>query len=195
VTPDGRHFSVIRVEADGTQRLWRFTRDGSQPELVLTDVKPVGYHAWADDRTLALFVLGTPATLQVADTRTGKAEIVAKGIGRSIQRMPGGGISFVQREPRVEGAAPTGMTIMRLDASTRTAAPLVRVMDGAAEADVVWTPDGLLLMAHGDALYSWRKGRTGWTRAADLAGLGLKGVTRLAVSPGGDWLALVAAAR
>ena len=24
VTPDGRHISVIRVEADGTQRLWRF---------------------------------------------------------------------------------------------------------------------------------------------------------------------------
>ena len=28
VTPDGAHISVIRVEADGTQRLWRFTLDG-----------------------------------------------------------------------------------------------------------------------------------------------------------------------
>ena len=72
VTPDGAHISVIRVEADGTQRLWRFTIDGRAPELVLTDVKPVGYHAWADDRTLALFVLGSPATLQIADTRTGE---------------------------------------------------------------------------------------------------------------------------
>src|SRR5436189_4442082 len=25
VTPDGAHISVVRVEADGTQRLWRFT--------------------------------------------------------------------------------------------------------------------------------------------------------------------------
>ena len=41
---------------------------------MLADVKPVGYHAWADDHTLALFVLGQPATLQLADTRTGKAE-------------------------------------------------------------------------------------------------------------------------
>src|SRR5258707_11489719 len=46
VTPDGAHISVIRVEADGTQRLWRFTMDGTEPELVLADVKPVGYHAW-----------------------------------------------------------------------------------------------------------------------------------------------------
>src|SRR5258705_12870036 len=72
-SPDGAHISVIRVEADGAQRLWRFTMDGTQPELVLADVKPVGYHAWGDDHTLALFVLGRPATLQIADTRTGKA--------------------------------------------------------------------------------------------------------------------------
>ena len=56
VTPDGQHISVIRVEADGTQRLWRFTIDGQSPALVLTDVKPVGYHAWADANTLGLFV-------------------------------------------------------------------------------------------------------------------------------------------
>src|SRR5712671_3589767 len=82
VTPDGAHISVIRVEADGTQRLWRFTMDGTQPELVLADVKPVGYHAWGDDHTLALFVLGQPATLQIADTRTGKADNLMPGISR-----------------------------------------------------------------------------------------------------------------
>src|SRR5205085_2981521 len=90
VTPDGAHFSVIRVEAGGTQRLWRFTLDGRNPELVLEDVKPVGYHAWIDDHTLALFVLGQPATLQLADTRSGKASEVARGILRSIQRIPRG---------------------------------------------------------------------------------------------------------
>ena len=76
MTPDGAHISVIRVESDGAQRLWRFTLDGRAPELVLADVKPVGYHAWTDDHTLALFVLGSPATLQIADTRTGKADSI-----------------------------------------------------------------------------------------------------------------------
>src|SRR5262249_36264272 len=56
VTPDGKHVSVIRVEADGTQRLWRFTLEGTEPELVLERVKPVGYHAWADDPTDARFL-------------------------------------------------------------------------------------------------------------------------------------------
>jgi hypothetical protein len=72
VTPDGAHISVIRVEADGTQRLWRFTLEGGAPELVLPGIKPVGYHAWADGRTLALFVLGSPASLQLARRRIGR---------------------------------------------------------------------------------------------------------------------------
>jgi len=47
--------SVVRVEADGTQRLWHFPESGA-PEPILPDVKPVGYHAWANDHTLLLFV-------------------------------------------------------------------------------------------------------------------------------------------
>jgi dipeptidyl aminopeptidase/acylaminoacyl peptidase len=193
VTPDGRHISVIRVEADSTQRLWRFTLDGKQPELVLSEVKPVGYHAWADDHTLVLFVLGQPATLQIADTRTGTAEIVVRGVGRSIQRVPGGRtISFVEGEPGVgPGSAPT-LWIRELDPKTKRITPLVRAVAGATEADCAWTPRGMLLMAHSGALYSWRRGDPGWTRVADLDALGLKGVTRLAVSPKGDWIALVA---
>src|SRR4029077_14072444 len=91
VTPDGAHISVIRVEADGTQRLWRFTIEGGAPELVLPGIKPVGYHAWATCHPLALLVLGSPASLQVADTSTGGADVLVRGIGRSIQQIPGGG--------------------------------------------------------------------------------------------------------
>jgi hypothetical protein len=97
VTPDGSGISVIRVEQDGTQRLWRFTINGRKPSLVLANVKPVGYHAWLDEQTLALFVLGPPATLQIADTTSGTAQILATDIGQSVQRIPTGGVSFVQQ--------------------------------------------------------------------------------------------------
>jgi hypothetical protein len=195
VTPDGRHMSVIRVEADGTQRLWRFTLDGRQPALVLNDVKPVGYHAWIDDRRLALFILGEPATLQVADRTSGKTDVVAKGIGRSLQRIPKGGISFVQIERGPGEAAPRTLTVMELDLATRATRPLVPAVAGAAEADLAWMPDGALLMAYDSKLYLWRRGRTTWTVAADLAPLGLYGVTRIAVNPDGDRVAIVAQPR
>jgi WD40 repeat protein len=195
VMPDGRHISVVRVEADGTQRLWRFTMEGRDPAIVLADVKPVGYHAWADARTLALFVLGQPATLQIADTTSGRGEVVARNIGRSLQRMPDGAISFVQRAPREESGTQSEpvLTIMRFDVAARKATELVQAVAGAREADLAWMPDGTLLMAHENTLYTWRRGEPQWTRAADFGALGVKGVTRMAVAPKGDLIALVAA--
>ena len=194
VTPDGKGISVIRVESDGTQRLWRFTMDGRDPSLVLAEVKPVGYHAWIDEHTLALFILGErpkPATLQLADTRTGKARVVAEDIGQSVQRIPSGGISFVQRErPAAEPSAPPAFTVKRLhDGKVET---LVKAVPGAAAPHLAWTPDGLLLMAHNGKLYGWRAGEGDWRSVADLNAVGLINVTRLAVSPKGNWLAIVA---
>jgi dipeptidyl aminopeptidase/acylaminoacyl peptidase len=187
VTPDGAHLSVVRVEADATQRLWRFTLDGRDPELVLDGVKPVGYHAWIDDHTLALFVLGPPATLKIADTRTGRAEEVARGIGRSVLRVPRSSrVSYVDKDE--DGS----LMVREFDPKTHSATTLVAAVAGASEADLAWTPDGVLLMAYKDVLYSWKRDDRGWTRGADLAALGMHGVTRIAVSPTGDRIAFVA---
>jgi hypothetical protein len=199
MTPDRHHISVIRVEADGTQRLWRFAIGGKtngrekekEPELVLRDIKPVGYHAWASDNILALFVLDQPPTLQVADTRTGQARVVASGIGRSIQRIPRGGISFVSRAASTEGRSPI-LTISELDPRTGQTRPLVQAPAGATEADTAWTPDGLLLVPFQGQLFGWRRGQAEMSAVADLAPLGVRTVTRLAISPKGDRIALVA---
>jgi dipeptidyl aminopeptidase/acylaminoacyl peptidase len=193
VTPDGSHISVVRVEADSTQRLWEFSLDGTDPRLVLTGVKPVGYYAWADDHTLALYVLGSPATLQLADTRTGKAEIIESSIGRSLQPIPGTGqVSFVVNQPAAQKGQAPDVSIRALDPKTRRTSVLVRAVAGAAEADCAWTPDRTLLMAQGGTLYAWKQGDKQWSAAADLASLGLRGATRLAVSPHGDMIAIVA---
>ena len=190
VTPGGR-ISVIRVEADGTQRLWQFTVEGKNPSLVLTDVKPVGYHAWLDETTLALFVLGQPATLQVADTKTGKAEIVARNIGQSILRMPKGGVSFVQQAG--EGAARTlSVSRVTLENGKPVTTFLTTAVPGATQAHLAWSPDGTLFMAHAGSLQAWRTGASTWEPVADLAALGLRGVTRLAISSSGDRIAIVA---
>jgi len=183
ITPDGAGISVIRVEADQTQRLWRFTRDGKSPALVLQDVKPVGYHAWGPDGLLALFVLGNPNTLQVADSRTGRATIVAQRIGRSIHRIPGRDTISVLH---IEGEL---RTIKELDVKTRKLTPIVRAIE-SPDGDYTWTPDGSILMSDGKRLMRWTRGGE-WKQVADLAAIGLIGVTRMAVSPDGKWLAMV----
>jgi dipeptidyl aminopeptidase/acylaminoacyl peptidase len=187
--PDGSGFSVVRVEADSTQRLWRFDWDGGHPTLILAAVKPVGYHAWGDANTVALFVLGQPATLQIADLRTGAATPVARDIGRSVQRVPGRrAISFVQK------GADSVWWVSDLDLATREIRPLVRTLPGVDQ--YAWTPAGVLLMAKGAKLYQWNRARgADWEEVADLTALGIAGITRLAVSRQGERLALVAADR
>ena len=144
----------------------------------------------------ALFVLGQPATLQVADTRDGSARIVATDIGRSIQRIPSTGatreISFVQRERAADAAR---LVIKKLNVTTGDITVLTPAVDGATEADTAWTPDGTLLMTHGGTLHAWRAGQTGWKPIVELERLSLRGVTRLAVSPKGDLLALIGSPR
>ena len=198
ITPAGA-LSVIRVELDGsnTQRLWQFTADGRDPTVVLANVKPVGYHAWADDHTLALFVLGQPATLQLADMRTGTARTIASEIGRSIHRIPGTGavrdISFVVRE-RVVGVS-TKWIVKKLNPASGEVTALAPAIEGGGDPDVAWTPDGTLLAARNGVLLAWKPGQPGWREVTSLQRLSLAGVTRLAVSPKGDYIALVGSPR
>lgn len=197
VMPDGKSVSVIRVEADGTQRLWKFTGDPKAPSLVLKDIKPVGYHVWMDENRLALFILGAqgqPATLQVADVRTGKAEVAATDIGRSLQKFPAGAavVSFVQREPAA-GSAPPQLMIKSYDpAATPAVKTVTAPVAGATQPDLAWSHDGALLMAHDGKLHRWTGTTNSWAVIADLAAAGLRGVSRLAVSPKGDFIAIVA---
>jgi len=189
ITPDGA-ISVIRVEADGTQRLWRFERDGTNPHVLLSNVKPVGYHAWIDGGRLALFVLGPPATLQLARPGEGLAEVVAKDIGRSLHRMPGSrAVSFVQREG--DGT----FVVKQLDPDSKRITPLTDALRGSSDRDCAWMPDGTLLMSAGTRVFGWKSGSTSWREVYDVKPHGLGNVSRLAVSPDGRALALVVAGR
>ncbi|MBA4157028.1 MAG: PD40 domain-containing protein [Gemmatimonadetes bacterium] len=184
VMPDGRSISVVRVEADSTQRLWRFDPNGSNPRLILEDVRPVGYHAWGEDTTLALFVLGDPPTLQIAGTRTGISTVMAADIGRSLHRVPGQtAISFVRK------IAPDEWWIERLDLRTGEMTRLAPTLPGVE--DYAWTPRGTLLMGRESELFRWDAAAEEWRRVADLAAAGVREITRLAVSPRGDRVAVV----
>ena len=183
--PAGTGFSVVRVEPDSTQRLWRFSSNGTNPGLLLPDIEPVGYHAWVDEGTVALFVLAQPPTLRIARLLDGGSELHAQGIGRSLHAVPGRrAISFVSKRDE------TDWWIEILDLETREIVPLAPTMEGAE--DYVWTTDGTILMGSGSSLYALRSGASGWHPVADFAGAGLDQITRLAVSPDGRRLAVVA---
>ena len=55
-------------------------------------------------------------------------------------------------------------------------------------------PDGkTLMMSSGTRIMSWTRGASGWTEIFDGAAHKLGGISRLAVSPSGDAIAMVVA--
>jgi hypothetical protein len=192
--PGGKFFSVVRVEADKTQRLWKFPLAGGEASLVIPSLKPVGYHLWLDARNVALFILGAenrPNILQLAALgKSGEVlELSTLGIsvGRSLQRVPGraDSFSFVQK------LAPDNWIVKVVDLKAHRSAVFTKTVAGSE--DHVWLPDGALLMAAGAKLYRLDPARPGdWQEIADFTPAGLRNITRLALSPRADRLALVA---
>ena len=181
--PSASGFSVVRVEADGTQRLWRFGPDGEKPRLLLADVKPVGYHAWLDADTVALFVLGEPHELRVARLGQDGSDKLAADIGRSLHKVPGEtAVSFVAKADR---------TIRTMPAGGGEAATLVKLLP--EREDYVWMGRRTLLMGSASKLFraDLDQEPPRWVEVADLKLAGVRGISRLAVSRAGDRLALV----
>lgn len=182
--PGGQRFSVIRVEADQTQRLWSFANDGSDPKVVIEALKPVGYHVWIDANNVATFVLGSPNALAHTDVRTGKSDTLSRDIGRSLTLLPDkSGFAFVRRVDSTSMI--TAMTWPGRQTSDVFALP-------PRSQDLVWLGPGYVLSASGSTLLSRRTGASSWAPVADLAAAGLTDITRMAVSPDGKWLAIVA---
>jgi dipeptidyl aminopeptidase/acylaminoacyl peptidase len=180
IMPDGKHFSVIR---DSTQHLWSFTLDGTPVRALLDSVRPVGYHTWLNADTVFVFVLGTPATLRRAELVRGTAAVMASDIGRALLTVPGRrAVSYAQRDS-------AGYLVRTIDPVSGQGETLVRLPED--NEFFIWLSDGSLLSASGNRLLRWRAGEKAWSEVTRFTEPGLQRITRLAVSPAGDRLALV----
>lgn len=180
--PDGSGFSVIRVEPDSTQRLWRISWNQGPERVMLPALKPVGYHIWVGEGAIGAFVLGRPNALVLADPRTERADTLTRNIGRAFARVWGrDAFTFAQ-------LAGDTVWISEVDVRTRAVRRLMQAPPGGEYH--FWTRDGQCIASSGTRLYRWIDGR--WDVLADFAELGVKSITRLAVSPAGDKIAFVA---
>ena len=182
--PGDRALSVVRVEQDANQRLWRFTMEGMDQDLLLPNIAPVGYHEWANPETVLLFVLGSPPTLQTANVLTENSEVLAENIGRILKKIPNPDAwSFVQKTDQNEG------WISSVTTESGQIEPLVRTLyeDGFH----AWTAEGVLLGSQGKELYQWNPSlEDNWRKIADLSYLSGP-ISRIAISPNSSTIAVV----
>jgi len=179
------HFSTVRVEMDGTQRLWQFNKDGSDPQLILDDIVNVGYHGWGNDSTVGLFIVGTPNTFILANPFTGISKMISENSGRSIHKVPNeDALSFVHKTSDDE------WWIKKVHLQTQDTAPIISTLPGSE--DYVWTSEGVLLMARSSSLYKFDPGTdTDWVLIRSYSESGLQSIKRIAVNPNDTYLLMV----
>lgn len=182
--PDGSGFSVIVVEGDSTQCLWAYDWNGVPQRPIVGALKPVGYHVWIGASMIGAFVLNNPApnALVVMHPLTDRVDTLARGIERAFARVTGReAFTFVQ-------LADSSTIVSEVDTRTMR---VRRVMTGPRGLEYhVWLPDGTMLISGLGQIWRWADARL--TPFVDLQAFGIRGVSRLALSPDGKTLAFVA---
>jgi len=190
VMPGGKLFSVIQLvtsegSREGAQPLIAFPIDGGQPELIYEDGEKVGYHAWIDSDNVAMFLLGSPNFLQIANLKDLTSLRVADNIGRSLYKIPNqDAISFSLSKE--DGSN----IIMKYKLKAGETESIVPMLEG--NSFYAWTSSGMLVMGVGSKLYGFRpEVNKDWQYIWDLNELGIKNISRLAVHPETLWIAVV----
>lgn len=187
LTPDQSSLSCIIQRDNGAQDLGKYPVDGGEPSVII-DNMIVGYHAWADNSHLALFILGEPQTLHYIRLPTKEDTIVAQNIGRSLHKIPGErAVSFIQKNANQD------WEIKKLNSETMKISTITKTLPGRE--DIAWTSDRKIISSDGTKIYFFDPSKENkWMEVSILTGSELlKGVTRLAVNSNGDKLAVVIA--
>ena len=186
--PGGKRWSGVRVEEDGTQRLWSFPLDRSdngRPEF--PRLLNVGYHCWLRDTLAAFFIVGennAPHILQLVGTKAQRPQRIASNIGRCLLKTPAGHLAFVQK-------ATEQTWFLKVYDLKKQAADMVVQMPAGGE-DFALLPDGTYLAGSGPRLFQYHPRRDAeWREILNLSKFGVKTISRLALSKEGKLAVVV----
>lgn len=190
---NGATYSIIRVAADGKQKLWSYSVNGEQKRELLKDVEPVGYHAWVDKENVVLFVLGDPHRFELANIVSGNSQVFDKDIGASLFTIPSSNLMSYSRNINQESEQAPLWQLTQFDPLTKQSKGLINLPEGAYY--YAWSADGKALAAQKTKLMQWTYRPDGtevnWLEFADVSEHCPKGVTRMAVNQQNSLLAYV----
>jgi len=183
--PNQIEYSTVRVEKDGAQRLWKINQNNASASLVLPSIKGIGYHTWLTDKKLALFVVGQPHQMHIANVKKDNSIQVGEKIGSAIHKVPN-----EKAFAYIDWSDSTNCTIKTRNFKGKKEQTICPC---APEAEYfIHRPNGNLLSVKGSTLYYWDKksNEKEWQEIAHFTEIDAD-FYRLAISADGSKLALV----
>ncbi len=174
--PSQDYYSCIRVEEDNTtQLLWAYPTDLSHGGFSpLPDVTNVGYHRWFSSDQVALFLVGSPHELAIANIESKEVNSVIENIGRCLKLDKEGNLLFVHK------ITDDNWYLKSYNPKDNTAKTLIETLKGVEDFGIY--RDQEIIIGKGSKLYSANMNNpTVWSELTDLASYGVQQISRLAV--------------
>ncbi|MGO3183182.1 MAG: TolB family protein [Aequorivita sp.] len=184
--PSKSDVAAVRLDTNGKQRLYQYDiKTGNSTELI-KDLQ-VAYFAFYNDKKMLATVLNADKLdLVMIDLPTKSVDTMFYKAGRSLQRVPktsSMSYSLVNEEGNLD--------LYLLDMNSYESFFVTELPIGIQ--DYVWINDTQILVGSNNRLYMYDTlGGSEWNRVASLEEYGIKNITRMAISPNGKKLAVVA---
>jgi hypothetical protein len=174
----------IMTLREGT--VWKYDGDGKGRAL-LPEVKTAGYFTRFDDENWILFMNEEQRHIAIWNGKT--LERVVPNAITAPYRIPGQrAVTFVVQEGETK-------TLMRMDLAGDRGTVLATIPFKTG-GHHVWTSRGTLLMASGNAIHEWNPAKPEeWPVVHRFSEPDVQGITRIALSPSEDRIAVVSVPR
>lgn len=184
--PSNEDVAAVRLDKDGLQRLYRYSPATGNVSEIINDLQ-VAYFAFYNDKKMLATVLdGDKMDLVLIDVPSKTADTLFYNAGRSLQKVPKSN-SMSYTLVNDEG----NLDLYLLDMDSVENFFVTQLPIGIQ--DYVWINDTQILVGSGSSLFMYDTlGNSEWAKVASLEEYGLKNITRMAISPDGNKLALVA---
>lgn len=176
-------FSMVKVEDDGTQRLWIDGLNNNIESLIMSKVKGIGYHTWLNNNKLALFIVGKPHELHIANVRKNESYKIAENIGSAVHKKEKNIFGFM------DFTDSTNCLIKEYYLKTEMFDTVCNCIKDSEY--FIYLKNGNILSGIGKSLYQFNRVKKQWKLIADFSEIENFNFYRLAINDMETKLALV----
>lgn len=174
-------YKFSSVVADGEQQtLWQFTDAGTKEERLDNGIEPVGYHLWIGSEHLALFRVAEPSELILIKRDDKTQKLIGQNVGRCLVAKNSSQFFFVRKEGESN-------RLYLFDVQTETEQFWTKLPTGIE--DFNYHPKLGLISSNGRQLVRFDANKKQWTAFSEQSQV--NNISRIDISPSGQWVAVV----